>query len=94
MEGFDDALRQVRKVHLSLDLSSVKLEELVQASIVLVALKNTDELFAKDATIGDGEYAQAQNVQVQFFVDEAHQPVVEEANQHVNQQTDDNPTQQ
>ena len=94
LEGFDDALRQVRKAHLGLDLSSVKLEEPVQASIVPVALENTNDLFAEDANIGDGESAQARNVQVQSVVDEAHKPVVEEVNQPVNQQTDDNLAQQ
>ena len=64
MEGFDDALRQVRKAYPGLDLSSVKLEEPVQASVVPVALENTDELFAEDANIGDGESAQARKVQV------------------------------
>ena len=90
LEGFDDALRQVRNAHPGLDLSSVKIEDPIQAFIVPVASKNTDELFAGDATIGDGESTQARNVQVQSVVDEAHQPVVEEANQ----QTDDNPAQQ
>ena len=74
MEGFDDALRQVRKALPGLDLSFVKIEEQVQAFVVLVALENIDELFAGDATIGDGESAQARNVQVQSVIDEAHQP--------------------
>ena len=81
MEGFEDALRQVRKAHPSLDLSSVKLEELVQASVVPVALENTDDLFAEDANVGDGESTHAQNVQVQSMVDEAHKRIEEEANQ-------------
>ena len=91
LEGFDDTFRQIRKAHPSLDLSSAKIEEPVQASIVPVASKNIDELFAEDANIGDRESAQAQKVQVQSVVDEAHKPVVEEANQPVNQQMDDNP---
>ena len=94
LEGFDDAFHQVRKAHPSLDLSSVKIEEPVQASVVLVALENTNELFVGDATIGDGESAQARNVQLQSVIDEAHQLVVEEANQPANQQIDDNPAQQ
>ena len=94
LEGFDDALRQVRKAHPGLDLSFVKLEEPIQASIVPIALENTDDLFAKDANIGDRESAQARNVQVQSVVDEAHKPIVEEVNQPVNQQTDDNLAQQ
>ena len=94
LEGFDDALRQARKAHPSLDLSSVELKEPVQAFVVPVASENTDDLIAKDANIGDGESAQAWNVQVQSVVDEAHKPIVEEANQLVNQQKDDNPAQQ
>ena len=94
MEGFDDALCQVRKAFPGLDLSSVKIEDPVQAFVVPVASENTDELFVGDATIGDGESAQARNVQVHSIVDEAYQPVVKEANQPVNQQTDNNPAQQ
>ena len=94
LEGFDDTVRQVRKAHPSLDLSSIKIKELVQASVVLVASEDTNELFVGDATIGDGESAQARNVQLQSVIEKAHQLVVEEANQPVNQQTDDNPAQQ
>ena len=92
MEGFDEVLHQVQNAHPGLDLSFVKIEDPVQASVVPVASENTDELFVGDATIGDGEFAQARNVQVQSIVDEAHQPVVEEAHQLVNivEQTKDN----
>ena len=55
LEGFDDALRQVREAHLDLDLSSVKIEDPVQASVVPVASENTEELFAGDANLGDEE---------------------------------------
>ena len=63
---------------------------------MLVASENTGKLFAGDATIGDGESAQARNVQVQSVAGEAHKPVVEEAHQPVNivEQTKDNPAQQ
>ena len=96
LEGFDDTLRQVRNAHPSLDLFSVKIEDLVQASVLPIALENTDELFAEDATIDDGESALARNVQAQSVVDETHQRVMEEANQPVNivKQMDDNPAQQ
>ena len=75
--GFDDAFRQVRKAYPGLDLSSVKIEEPVQAFVVPVASENTDELFVGDATIVDGEFSKARNVQVQSVIDEAHQPVVD-----------------
>ena len=55
LKGFDDALCQVLKSHLGLDLSSVKLKEPIQAFVVPVAPENTDDLFAEDANIGDGE---------------------------------------
>ena len=57
MEGFDDALHQVREAHPNLDLSSVKIEDPVQAFVVPVASENTEELFAGDATLGDRESA-------------------------------------
>ena len=37
LEGFDDSLCQVRNAHPGLDLSSIKIEDLVQASVVPVA---------------------------------------------------------
>ena len=93
LEGFDDALRQVREAHPDLDLSSIKIEDLAQASVVPVVLENTEELFAGGATFGDGansdgELAQGQNVHVQSVVNEAHQPV------NIIGQTEDTPVQQ
>ena len=44
---------------------------------MLVASDDTDDLFAKDETLGDGESAQAQNVQAQPVIETAHQPVTE-----------------
>ena len=88
LEGFDDALRQVREAHPDLDLSSIKIEDLAQASVVPVVSENTEELFAGGATFGDGELAQGQNVHVQSVVNEAHQPV------NIIGQTEDTPVQQ
>ena len=48
-----------------------------------VALDDTDDLFAEDETLGDGESAQAQNVQAQPVIETAHQPVTEAAHQPV-----------
>ena len=71
LEGFNDALCQVREAYPNLDLSSVKIEDPAPASVVPVALENTEELFAWGAPVGDGE--STQNVQhVQSIVDEAH----------------------
>ena len=86
LEGFDDALRQVREAHPDLDLSSVKIEDPAQASVLPVASENTEELFARGAPLGDRESAQAQNVQ--SIVDEARQPI------NVVEQTEDIPIQQ
>ena len=43
------------------------------------ALEDTDDLFADDEVIGDGESAQAQNAQVQPVVETAPQSVANEA---------------
>ena len=88
LEGFEDALRQVREAHLDLDLSSIKIEDLAQASVVPVVSENTEELFAGGATFGDGESAQGQNVYVQSVANETHQPV------NIIGQTEDTPVQQ
>ena len=42
-----------------------------------IASNDTDDLFAEDETLGDGELAQAQNVQAQPVIKTAHQPVTE-----------------
>ena len=43
----------------------IKVDDQAQTSAMPVASENTDDLFAKDAAQGDGESAQAQNVQGQ-----------------------------
>ena len=65
LEDFDDALRQVKKAYPDLDVSNVKVEDQGQTSVMLVALEDTGDLFAEDATQGDGELAQEQNAQGQ-----------------------------
>ena len=59
LRGFDDALRQVKKVYPDLDVSNVKVEDPVQTSVMPVALEDTEDLFAEDTAKGDGESAQA-----------------------------------
>ena len=75
LQGFDEALRQVKKAYPDLDVSNIKVEDQAQTSVMPVASENTDNLFAKDATQGDGESAQAQNAQgqVQIVVDDTRQ---------------------
>ena len=86
LEGFDDTLRQVREAYPDLDLSSVKIEDPAQASVIPITLENTEELFAGGAPLGDEKLAQAQNVQ--SVVDETHQPI------NVVEQKEDIPIQQ
>ena len=50
LEGFDDALRQVKRAYPNLDMSNIKVEDQGQTSIMPVALESTEDLFAEDAT--------------------------------------------
>ena len=65
LEGFDDALHQIKKAYPDLDVSNIKVEDQAQTSIMPVASEDTEDLFAKDVNQGDGGSAQAQNVQGQ-----------------------------
>ena len=75
LQGFDDALRQVKKVYPDLDVSNIKVENQAQTSVMLVASGDTDDLFAEDEVLGDRELAPAQNVQAQPVIKVAHQPL-------------------
>ena len=75
LQGFDDALRQVKKAYLDLDVSNIKVEDQPQTSVMPVALEDTDYLFVEDKALGDGESAQAQNVQAQPIIEGVHQPI-------------------
>ena len=57
LQGFDDALRQIKKAYPDLDVSMITLTDQDQASTVPVASENTDDLFGEDAVQGDGESA-------------------------------------
>ena len=63
LQGFDDALRQFKKAFPTLDVSMINVDDQAQTSAMLVASENTDDLFAEEAAQGDGESAQAKNVQ-------------------------------
>ena len=63
LQGFDDALRQVKKAYPNLDVSNIKVEDQAQTSVMPVASEDTDDLFAEDEALGNGELAQSQNVQ-------------------------------
>ena len=79
LQGFYDAIRQIKKACPDLDISKIKVDDQAQTSIMLVASEDTDDLFADDEVLGDGESAQAQNAQVQPVVEVAHQSVANEA---------------
>ena len=72
LQGFDDALRQVKKAYPDLDVSNIKVEDQAQASVMPVTSEDTNDLFAEDEVLGDKESAQAQNVQAQPVVEVAH----------------------
>ena len=59
LQGFDDALCQVKKAYPDLDVSNIKVEDQAQTSIMPVASDDIDDLFAEDEALGDGESAQA-----------------------------------
>ena len=63
LQGFNDALRQVKKAYLDLDVSNIKVEDQAQTSVMPVTSEDIDDLFGEDEAQGDGESAQAQNVQ-------------------------------
>ena len=57
LQGFDDALRQVKKAYPDLDVSNIKMEDSAQTSVLPVASDDTDDLFAKADGQGEGESA-------------------------------------
>ena len=63
LQGFNDALLQVKKAYLDLDVSNIKVEDQAQTSVMPVASEDIDDLFGEDEAQGDGESSQAQNVQ-------------------------------
>ena len=63
LQGFDDALRQVKKSYPELDVSMINVNDQDQTSALLVASENTDGLFVEEAVQGDRESALAKNVQ-------------------------------
>ena len=63
LQGFDDALRQVKKAYPELDVSMINVDDQCQTSALPVASENTNDLFAKEVAQGDGESAPVKNVQ-------------------------------
>ena len=78
LQGFDDALLQVKKAYPDLDISNFKMEDQAQTSILPVALNDTDDFFVEADDLGDGE-----STPVPPDTDSANQPVPKTATQSV-----------
>ena len=78
LQGFDDALRQVKKAYLDLDVSNIKVEDQAQTSVLPIASDDTDDLFVEVDGLGEGESALALPV-----TNPTNQPVPEAATQFV-----------
>ena len=57
LQGFDDALRQVKKAYPDLNVSNIKVEDQAQTSVLPVTSDDTDDLFVEADGLGDGESA-------------------------------------
>ena len=64
LQGFDDALRQLKKAYLDLDLSMINVNDQDQTFALPAASENTDDLFGDDAVQGDGESVLSKDAQV------------------------------
>ena len=78
LQGFDDALCQVKKAYPDLDISNIKMEDQAQTSVLPVASDDTDDLYVEVDGLGEGESAPALPV-----TDPANQLVPETATQSV-----------
>ena len=63
LQGFDDALCQLKKAYLELDVSMINVNDQDQTSALPVASENTDDLFGDDTVQGDGESVPSKDVQ-------------------------------
>ena len=64
-QGFVDAIRQVKQAYPDLDVSKFKVEDLAQTSVIPATSEDTDDLFADEDALGDGESAPAKVAQAQ-----------------------------
>ena len=64
LQGFDDALRQIKKAYPDLDVSMISVSDQDQTSALPVASDNTEDLFGDEAAQGDGESAMPKEVPV------------------------------
>ena len=79
LQGFDDALCQVKKAYPDLDVSNIKVEDQAQTSVLLVASDDTNDLFVEVDGLGEGESALSLPI-----INPTNQPVPEAATQSVN----------
>ena len=63
LQGFDDALHQLKKAYPDLDVSMINVNDQDQTSALPVALENTDDLFGDDVVQGDGESVPSKDAQ-------------------------------
>ena len=54
-DGFDDTVRQAKKAYPDLDFSQLNIDTQAQATAQPVTSESTEDLFADDATLSDGE---------------------------------------
>ena len=78
LQGFDDALHQVKKAYPNLDVSNIKVEDQAQTSVLPVASDDTNDLFVEVDGLGEGESALALPV-----INPTNQPIPEAATQLV-----------
>ena len=78
LQGFEDAIRQVKQAYPDLDVSKFKVEDPAQTSVMPAASENTYDLFADDDALGDGESAPTKVVQVQPDTETVPQSVINE----------------
>ena len=64
LQGFDDALRQIKKAYPELDVSMISVSDQDQTSALPVASDNTEDLFGDEAAQGDGESSMPKDVPV------------------------------
>ena len=78
LQGFDDALHQVKKAYPTLDFSNIKVEDQAQTSVMPIASDDADDFFDEVDGLGDGESAPALPVK-----NLANQPILKVASQFV-----------
>ena len=70
LQRFDNALCQVKKAYLDLEVSNIKMDDQAQTSVLPVASDDTDDLFAEADGQGEGDSTPAPPV-----IDSVNQPV-------------------